>query len=79
MEQHGIGKDAVVAQRGQFEVQEALLQRLEGAQVAPGPAAEIQQVKWRWPGYVLQQRRDVLAHVMVARALPVALADGDSR
>ena len=48
-------------------------QRLEGVQVAPGPAAEIQQVKWRWPGYVLQQRRDVLADVVVARAFPVAL------
>jgi hypothetical protein len=48
-------------------------QRLEGEQVAPGPAAEIQQVKGRWPGYALQQRRDVLADIVVARAFPVAL------
>ena len=51
----------------------AVAQRLEGVQVAPGPAAEIQQVKGRWPWYVLQQRRDVLADVVVARAFPVAL------
>jgi len=43
-------------------------QRLKGVQVTPGPAAEIQQVKGRWPGYVLEQRRDVLADVVVARA-----------
>ncbi|MCY1557582.1 hypothetical protein D9M68_944420 [compost metagenome] len=51
----------------------AVAQGLEGVQVAPRTAAEIQQVKGRWPGHVLQQRRDVLAHVVVARAFPVAL------
>jgi L-threonylcarbamoyladenylate synthase len=39
----------------------------------PGPAAEVQQVKGRWPVHVLQQRRDVLADVVVARAFPVVL------
>jgi len=51
----------------------AVAQRLKGVQVAPGPAAEIQQVKGRLPGCVLEQRRDVLADVMVAHAFPVAL------
>ena len=50
-----------------------MAQRLEGVQVAPGPAAEVQQVEGRWPGHVLQQRGDVLADVVIARALPVAL------
>jgi hypothetical protein len=49
-------------------------QRLEGVQVAPGPAAEIQQVKGRWPWYVLKQRRDVLSDIVFACALPVALS-----
>jgi hypothetical protein len=48
-------------------------QLLKGVQVSPGPAAEIQQVKGRWPGSVLQQRRDVLADVVAARAFPVVL------
>lgn len=51
----------------------AVAQRLEGVQVATRPAAEIQQVKGQWPREVLQQRRDVLANVVVARAIPVAL------
>lgn len=50
-----------------------MAQRLEGAQVAPRAAAEIQQVKGRRLGDVLEQRRDVLADVVVARAFPVAL------
>ncbi len=45
----------------------------ESAKMAQGRAAEIQKVKGGRVGYVLQQRLDVLAHVVVARAFPVAL------
>jgi hypothetical protein len=51
----------------------AVAQRLEGAQVASGPAGEVQQIVGWWPWDVLQKRRDVLADVVVERAFPVAL------
>lgn len=39
---------------------------LEDAQVAPRVTDEIQQVKGRWPSYMLEQRRDALADIVVA-------------
>ena len=51
----------------------AMAEGAEGHQVAPGPAAEIQQFEGRCCFDELQQRVDVLAHVVIARAFPVAL------
>jgi len=57
--------------RRTFQADGAMAQRLEGAQVAPRPAAEIQQIKGRSGVDVVEQRTDVLADIVVARALPV--------
>ena len=48
-------------------------QTMESKPSSHYPAAKIKQVKRGRSGHVLQQRRDVLADVVVARAFPVAL------
>ena len=45
----------------------------ERRQIAPGSAAEVEDRERRWSDDVLQQRGDVLADVVVARALPEIL------
>jgi hypothetical protein len=59
--------------RRAFESDRDMAARRQGLEVAAGPAAEVEQREGRRPLDVLQQRRDVLAHVMVARALPELL------
>ena len=44
----------------------------EDVQLKPGPAAEVQQFKGQYSGYVLQRRRNFSADVVVAGAFPVA-------
>ena len=56
--------------RRAFESGGAMAEFLEGFQVAPGAAAEVEQFKRRRRLDVLQQRGDVLAHVVTARGLP---------
>ena len=48
-----------------------MAQRLEGAQAAPRTASKIQQIEGRCGLDVVEQRFDVLADVVVARAFPV--------
>jgi len=56
--------------RRPFETDRDMAARGEGLEVAARPAAEIEQREGRRTLDVSEQRRDILAHVMVARALP---------
>ena len=51
----------------------AVTELRERRQVAPGAAAEVENRERRRSGDVLQQRRDVLADIVIARALPEVL------
>src|SRR5678816_1227101 len=46
---------------------------LERAEIASWTTPEIQQSEWRWHVDVCQEHLDVLAHIVIARAFPVAL------
>ena len=50
-----------------------MTERLKRLEVTPGAASEVQQHERRRRLDVLQQRGDVLAHVVIARAFPVGL------
>jgi hypothetical protein len=43
---------------------------LERAEIASWTTPEIQQSEWRWHVDVGQERLDVLAHIVIARAFP---------
>ncbi len=47
---------------------------LERAEIASWTAPEIQQSEWRWHVDVHQERLDVLAHIVIARAFPIPLS-----
>jgi len=47
-----------------------MAERLEHREIAPGPATEVQDAKRRLAFDMTQQGLDVLAHVVIARALP---------
>ena len=54
--------------RGAFQPDGGMAEFGERVQVAPRPAAEIEDGEWRRGSDVLQQRRDVLADIVAARA-----------
>ena len=59
--------------RRAFQADRLVAEDSEGLQVAPRPAAEVEDGERRRALQVAQQRRDVLADVVVARARPERL------
>src|ERR1700722_3688295 len=59
--------------RGAFQADSDMAEIDERLEIAPGPAAEIEDRERRGARDVLQQRRDVLADVVIARTTPEVL------